>query len=131
MEKNSDKPRAIYKLHFTVPGLPKTTNAKRGFSHWGEFVAEATKWKKNIIPFINSVRPHYPLERAHVTCIRHSSSSPDYDGLVSSFKHILDALVDARVLMDDKMSVIGAPLYQWKKTKAKAGYIEVIVEEIL
>lgn len=75
-------------------------------------------------------QPAAPLEKAKLTLERHSSVEPDFDGLVSSFKFIIDGLVDCGVLIGDKTSVIGRPDYQWVKASPKKGKIVVIVEEL-
>lgn len=72
-----------------------------------------------------------PLERARLTLTRYSSVAPDFDGLVSSFKHIIDGLIDAGVIVGDSMKVIGAPTYLWEKTSPAKGRVKVIVEEVV
>jgi Holliday junction resolvase RusA-like endonuclease len=74
--------------------------------------------------------PDRPLEKAEVTLIRYSSRSPDYDGLVHSFKPVVDALKKCLIIKDDNMQVIGRPEYQWIKASPKEGRIEIIVREI-
>lgn len=60
---------------------------------------------------------------------RGSSSISDFDGLVSSFKYVIDGLVVNRVLLNDTRAVIGQPSYLWTKAKAKQGYILVEVRD--
>jgi hypothetical protein len=118
-----------YRLEFTVAGLPKTTNAKRGFGHWAQYYSEGVKWKKNVIPFLANKKPPQPLPKAKLTLTRGSSVEPDFDGLVSSFKHVIDALVDGGIIVNDKMQNIGQPTYLWQKAPQGEGFIKVIVEE--
>lgn len=75
-------------------------------------------------------RPPKPLKKAKITLTRHSSVSPDFDGLVSSFKHILDGLIDAKVIQNDKFENIGAPEYVWEKTGRRAGRVTIEVLEV-
>ena len=119
-----------YYLEFKLDGLPKTTNAKRGFGHWAQYYRESVKWKKSLIPYFTSMKPSKPLKKARLTLTRYSSSQPDYDGLVSSFKHVIDALVDAGILENDKPQNIGRSTYTWEKAEKNKGYIRVLVEEI-
>jgi Holliday junction resolvase RusA-like endonuclease len=119
-----------YQLEFTIPGLPKTTNSKRKFGHWAQAHAEASKWKRSVIPFLTNRKPPTALQKAKVVLVRGSSTCPDYDGLVSSFKHVLDALVEAEVLENDRMDNIGVPEYKWEKAPRELGYIRVRVEEV-
>jgi len=119
-----------YRLEFTMPGLPKMTNAKRSFGHWAQYHKEATKWKQAVFPYLATRKPPRPLERAQLTLVRGSSQEPDYEGLVSGFKHVIDGLVEAGILADDKMSNIGAPNYEWELAERGKGYIRVLVEEL-
>lgn len=120
----------IYTLEFTLPGLPKMTNAKRRLAHWAQLQQEANKWKQTLMLYLVGKKPASPLERAKLTLIRGSSVEPDYDGLVSGFKHVIDGLVQAGILMNDKRENIGVPEYAWTYAKAKEGFIRVRVEEI-
>lgn len=120
----------MYRLEFTMAGLPKTTNAKRGFGHWSQYYKESVKWKKNILPYLISKRPEAPLQKAKLTLVRGSSVEPDFDNLVSSFKHLIDALVDARILVNDRCENIGQPSYAWEKAQQGKGYVRILVEEI-
>jgi hypothetical protein len=65
-----------------------------------------------------------------LTLTRGSSVQPDYDGLVSGFKHVIDGLVLAKVLINDDQETIGIPEYKWVKADPKEGFIRVTVEEI-
>jgi len=73
--------------------------------------------------------PHTPLLKAKLHLIRHSSREGDFDGLVSCFKHCIDALVLSGIIVDDKPAVIGQPLYEWKRGQRTKGYIEIIVTD--
>lgn len=116
---------------FSLHGLPKTTNSNSR-RHWSHQYREATKWKKAVLVALNSARmlPDKPLAKARLTLTRFSSSCPDSDGLVSSFKHVIDGLVEAGVLVNDKFENIGMPVYQWEKCPPRKGFVRVMVEEI-
>ena len=64
-----------------------------------------------------------------IACLLYSSKPPDSDGLVISFKHVLDALILADVIIDDNYMVIGMPDYKWQKQTRGKGYIEFEVFE--
>lgn len=118
------------RLQFELPGLPKTTNSG-GRKHWSVKVGEARRWKRAVFLAVRaSAFMGLPLNRAKVTLTRFSSAEPDFDGLVSSFKHVLDGLVESGVLRSDKQSVIGQPTYRWEKCPPKQGHIQVIVESV-
>lgn len=119
-----------YFLAFTLNGLPKTTNAG-GRLHWAAKAKEAKLWRKRVCLTVASLNaaPKEPLKKATLTLTRRSAVEPDFDGTVSSFKHILDGLVDAGVIVDDKPSIIGQPTYKWEKVSKNLGHVHVIVEE--
>jgi len=54
---------------------------------------------------------------------------PDYDGLVSAFKSVVDGLKEAGVILDDKYENTGPWNCVWRKAKSKQGFVRVIVEE--
>ena len=118
----------MYNLKITINDLPKTTNANN--KHWAMKMKEAQKWKQLVKLSVGSQKPSYPLEKAKLTCTRHSSKEPDYDGLVSSFKHLIDGLIESKVIIDDAMRYIGMPEFSWKQAPRSKGFIELEVQEI-
>lgn len=119
----------MYELYFEIPALPKPTNRLNSL-HWtvkGKLVKEWHEWVRLSVGI---KRPTTPLVRAALTCIRYSSVCPDYDGLVSSFKHVIDGLVVCGVLEDDSMAHIGMPSFLWHKVAPKKGAISVTVMQI-
>ncbi len=120
---------SAYCLDFTLQGLPKMSNQLlRG--HWRGKHAHAIKWKKAVALACLCYKPPQPLDRATLTLTRASSAEPDFDGLVSSFKSVIDGLVECNVLIGDKMSNIGQPKYLWEKCPPKKGHIKVRIEQI-
>ncbi len=115
-----------YYIKILLKGLPKTMN-QINRRHWAYKTAEARKWKESVCLAIGSNIPREPLRRARVRCTRHSSATPDYDGLVSTFKNCIDGLIDAKVIIDDAMPFIGMPEFIWRKTKRGEGYVELEV----
>lgn len=79
---------------------------------------------------VAKLKPEHPLFKAKLTLIRASSRECDYDGLVSSFKHIIDGLTQCGVLVDDSKDHIGIPDYRQIKAKINEGYVTIKVEEI-
>jgi hypothetical protein len=118
-----------YRLEFSIAGLPRMTNPSGRANHWAIKAAEARKWHAFVFVAVASHRPVKPLEHARLTLTRYSSVSPDSDGLVSGFKHVIDGLVKAGVLVNDKVSNIGMPTYKWEKSPPRKGAIRVLVEE--
>jgi len=124
---DAGKGEQVYTLEFELSGLPKTTNSG-GRAHWAVKVKEARTWKSAVLFSIGTVLPPAPLKKAKLTLTRCSAIEPDFDGLVSSFKHVVDGLVLANVIENDKPSVIGQPEYRWEKAKPKQGKVRIKVE---
>jgi Holliday junction resolvase RusA-like endonuclease len=120
----------MYKLEFEINGLPKRINQSYN-KHWYCRKEEADKWLKYVSLIITGKKPPNPLLKARLTLIRHSSVCPDSDGLVSSFKHVIDALRKSGVIVDDKFQNVGMPTYLWELAKRGQGKIVVKVEEVL
>lgn len=119
-----------YVLEFTIPGLPPTQNgATRG--KLKERFRVKSEWKMLVWAAIQGKKPRKPLARAKLTLIRGSRTRPDFDGLTSSFKVVIDALRQQGVLLDDRHENIGVPDYQWTPSPARCGYIRVIIEELV
>lgn len=114
---------------FDIMGLPMMTN-KIGGSHWTKRHKEAVKWKRAISAHCAQFQiSGLGLDKASLTLTRHSSKEPDMDGLVSGFKHVIDGLVMAGVIIDDKPSVIGQSQYRWLYRPTKhGGMISVKIE---
>jgi hypothetical protein len=117
-----------YSVEFRIPGLPSTTNSQ-GRAHWALKAKEARQWKALVIFAVGRRIPARPLKRAKLTLTRVSSGTIDADGMVSSFKHVIDGLIAAGVIENDRMSNIGFPEYRHEKGKAKEGFIIVRVDE--
>lgn len=123
-----DEMPKLYKLVITIPGLPPTYNAIGRKSRW-VLMDNARKWKDNVRFAVGRFLPSKPLEKARVEIIRCSTTQGDYDGLVQAAKPLLDGLVEAGVLADDSMKVIGVPTYGWEKAEKKKGCVKICVEE--
>ena len=118
-----------YKLEVQIPGLPATYNAIGMKSRWMR-KRNTDEWKSNVCAAVSGKLPPAPLTRAKCTLTRHSSSRPDFEAIVLSMKPALDGLVEAGVLADDSLEVIGESKYSWKKTERGKGFIELSIEEI-
>ncbi len=120
-----------YVLEFEIPHLPQMTNHQSGAStHWRNVHKERNLWHSYVWFAVRGRVPLAPLERIRLVLVRHSSSEPDYDGLVRGFKYVVDGLQSAGVISNDKLSNTGAWDCRWQKTKAGKGKITVKVEEV-
>jgi len=121
-----------YSITFQIERLPALNT---GATRRGRFAqaAEAKRWTALVGGHVMRLgRPKRPLQRSCVRLVRHSSRQPDYDNMVISAKPIVDGLVRAGVLADDRPAnfVGGHPEYVWEKTKrAEKGFITVEVTE--
>lgn len=123
----------MFKIEFEIKGLPKMTNSLH--VHWTKKHKESKLWKglvQNAVLFgqERAALEFLPLTKAKLTLTRCSAVEPDYDGLVSSFKHVIDGLKEAGVIKDDKASNIGQSKYAWEFAKQREGKIRVMVEEV-
>lgn len=121
---------APFILEITLDGLPARTNSAK--TAWQARAAEARKWKGLVVNAVRLQRkqPAAPLSRAKLTLTRCSSIRPDPDGLISGFKHCVDGLIQAGVIIDDNFDVIGMPTFLWEKAPPKKGMIKIKVEAV-
>lgn len=113
-----------------LPGLPKTTNTLNRMN-WRLRSKHADAWKTaTYLSCLKHRITNLKLKTAKLTLIRHSGIEPDFDGLVGSFKYVIDGLKRAGVIIEDSTDVIGQPSYAWEKAKKKAGFITVRIETI-
>lgn len=113
-----------YCLEFSIPGLPKTMNELYS-SHWRTRQSHKVKWHRDIYYCTFGKTPPKPLKKAKLELTRYSSFQPDDDNLRSSFKHIIDALVECKILENDRVENIGTPDIKWSKIGPKKGFINI------
>ena len=114
-------------IKLEIKDLPKMPNMVLR-KHWTVIKKESDKWHRLVKLFLRHHVPKEPFKKAKLTLTRHSTREPDYDGLVGSFKWVVDGLVKAGVIIDDKYSVIGQSEYKWIKSKKIDQRIEVTIE---
>jgi hypothetical protein len=125
-------PKTSVKLiaEFEIKGLPKTTNTLNRM-HWAKKSKEANMWKQIVGLHCRQLKVcDLRLTKATLELTRYSSIEPDFDGLVSTWKHLVDGLVVAGVLIDDKQSVIGSPIFKWEKCKKNEGRVKIRVFDL-
>ena len=117
-------------ITFCIEQLPPTVNRQSGM-HWRKKAQIVKQWHGMVAIYCGGfLKPKAPFKKAKLTLTRFSSVEPDFDGLVSSFKPVIDGLIKCGVLENDKMSNIGKPDYRWEKVKPKQGKIVVTIEGI-
>jgi len=121
-------------MYLKIDGLPKTPNVLFA-KHWRTRHGERDKWHELVALHVlsdshrravPSISP-YPFKKAELKLYRHSSRMLDYDGLVGSFKYVVDGLVACGILEDDSYLHIGVPEFYWIKAPPKKGYVEIYV----
>ncbi len=119
-----------YTLEFRIDGLPKTGNVLLG-APWKVRAGHAKVWERKVFKECWHLRPPEPLKKAKLTFTRYSSRTPDFDGLVSSFKAVKDALVKLGFIVDDNPKVVGQPTYVHEVVSPLRGAVKVKIEEIV
>ncbi len=121
--------RNPYELYLWVPELPPIfANGSHG--HWSVKYRKVSALRGKTSFLVMEHAPAKSLERAKLTLVRYGSKEPDFDNLVSSFKPIIDGLVSAGIIVNDKQANIGQPQYLFVKAKRDEGAFSVKVEEI-
>lgn len=95
-----------YKLEFELASTPKATN-RILYSHWRNVKRNADVWKNLVQWAVKGKQPKSPLKKVKLKLTRYNYRTLDYDGLVASFKPVVDGLVHARVLKDDNWKITG------------------------
>jgi Holliday junction resolvase RusA-like endonuclease len=116
-------------IELNIKGLPDLPNKIDG-RHWKTRWYHNVKWKKKVTEALVGNIPMKPFTRARIECIRFTSKQPDFDNLAKSFKPILDALVENRIIIDDNPNVIGAPTYTWTRGTPGDGCIKIKIEQV-
>lgn len=113
---------------FYIPDLPPTVNVMMSW-HWAKKHKHARIWKNAVImECMSRDICHLNLNKASLTLTRHSSREIDADNLAGSWKWVLDGLVEAGVIVDDKPSIIGSPIFQWQKAKPMMGGVNIRID---
>jgi Holliday junction resolvase RusA-like endonuclease len=87
-------------------------------------------WKDLVWIEARLSKPDQPLERAHVSCTRFSGSQrPDETNLRSSFKPLIDALVNVGIMVDDDTKHMSEE-YDWQPSPGGEGRVVIEVTEV-
>lgn len=103
-------------MYFEIKDLPKLPNTLLR-RHWSVVSRESNKWHRLVKEKV--IWPNPPLQKAKLIFTRFSVKEPDFDNLVSSFKWVMDALVECGVIIDDKYSNVVGSEYRWQKVAKK------------
>lgn len=118
-----------YHLKIVLNGTPKATNDILGHSYWKKH-NNAVLWKKKVKSVVYGLIPESPLELVTLTLTRKSNRFLDYDGLVASFKPVVDSLVENKILKNDTYKITGNWIVTQEFRKLVDGpLIEIEVKE--
>lgn len=115
----------IFILPFITPGLNGPDGLMRQHFH------KTKPLKDKLTALILSQRPrgHCVITApCRVTYIRHTSTLMDWDNACASFKHIGDALVAAKIIVDDNPTVLAEFIPKQIKCKRKEHKTQIIIE---
>ncbi len=89
-----------FELQIALPGL----NGSKGLirQHW----SNAAKMKDWLLHKVLEAELRCHEGQVRITYTRRSKKMMDWDNCMSSFKHVCDALVKARVIRDDSLKII-------------------------
>lgn len=119
------KEKEKFYLIIDIPILPQGMNMT-GSKNWRAVAAKRAAVKRLVMQHLMLYpKPKEPLKHANLLLIRYSSREPDFDGLVSSFKAVVDALVTGKIIEDDSPKHIGQPGYLWRPVKPRKGKIRI------
>jgi Holliday junction resolvase RusA-like endonuclease len=120
----------MYSLSLSIPWLPESMNCSLRKNRYAQQRINKA-WDAYIAAEVYDKAPFRPLKRAKLTIVRHSHRTLDYDGLVGSLKPVVDALVSARIFLDDSWKVLGAwNVDQRFKPKSEGPLLEITIEEL-
>lgn len=118
----------MYHLRIEIPGLPTLQSGSFG-SKWSRREHDKT-WKDLVGWSTAGKRPGEPLERVHVSCTRFSGSRrPDETNLRSSFKPLIDGLVNVGIMVDDDTKHMSEE-YDWQPCPGGEGRVVIEVTEV-
>ena len=113
-------------VSFKIPALPPLLLNTR-MNRW-ELNRLKKEWYLRVLGAVQRQKPPVPCHKAEILIVRRSSVEPDGDNAQSGGKWILDGLTRARIIEDDKPSVIGTVTYRWEKAAKGKGSVFVSVQ---
>jgi hypothetical protein len=120
------------RFHFEVQifELPEMrANGRLARAHWALIHKHTTKWRMAVqMELIAQGAARVgPWSRVAIECTRASVREPDFDNLVSSFKPLIDGIVDSGLIEDDNSKVIVAREYLWTPAPRGKGWVKVVI----
>lgn len=114
-------------LVMTIKGTPP--NYANARMHWRVKHVSVTLWSEFIESLLRVMPLGWEIKRPKLTLTLYGMKEPDFDNLVSRWKPILDGLVRAKIIQDDRLSVIGSPTFRWVKAQKQIDQrVHIVVE---
>lgn len=121
----------MYRVKLSIHSLPDSLNKGLRTNRF-KYNSKNKKWDFLILGIIRNKLPPQPLEKAHISIVRHFYRTLDFDGLVGSMKPVVDALVSAGLIKDDSWNCVGPWTIDQKfRPKSEGPLLEIFVEEIV
>lgn len=120
----------LYWIRLVIPGL-QPMNTAQTRRHAMVQHRRAQDCRVLVVALVGRRRPWMqgPLRRAHLLVTRHSSVMADRANIAIAAKPLVDGLVRARVLANDRPSELVTERYEWKQAPRGKGFTELIVVE--
>lgn len=112
----------MYFLELDLTKKPKSLNRKLR-SHWTVKHRENQEWDTYIAMLTARRKPIAPLQKARVDFVWEYYRPMDFDGFVGALKPVVDALVSAGIIEDDKWDCIGSWTIDYKFRPKKEGFL--------
>ena len=116
------------KITITIPDIPPSLN-KWSRMHWAKAAEIKKRWEANVYYSAYGQRPKTPYKKAKITITYFFKTRQrhDLDNYVPKF--ILDGLVKAHIILDDRAECIGMTelIQEYDKENPR---IEIIIQEV-
>jgi hypothetical protein len=118
-------------IEIGIAGIPTRPNENRRL-HWSARAKDEKIWRNSArLSALDALRrsghaDDYPLRRAAIEYVFVlERASGDLDGLVAAAKPLLDGIVEAGVLVDDRVGVLVALSSRWVRGPRKGVIIRI------
>ena len=95
-----------YRLTIFIDAIPESLNVSMR-THYFQYNSKKKFWNELVRMHCINKLPKEPLKKAHLKITMHFWRMLYYDGFVGSLKPVVDALIYAGVISDDRWSVVG------------------------
>ena len=115
-------------ITITIPDIPPSLN-KWSRMHWAKAAEIKKQWEANIYYSAYSQRPKEPFKKAKVTITYFFKTKQRHDLDNYTPKFILDGLVKAKILLDDRAEYIGMTelIQEYDKERPRT---EITIKEV-